>query len=271
MARKLQLSPFWDELETEHRSWLTAFNPQFLCNWDKLLNSDYEAALCEAATRRLLQNQTIKVEPNEDLTGSQQRPDFRCTHPEGTFFVEVACIPIDKAAEESGLPYPSQSGPRGYWHLNNAVFLKCKGKASQCSKVTNPTLVAVGTLHTDASHLCFQKKFADMLLMGETRLSWLVNTQTGAGVGDAFQTTEFYSAAFLGQNQQREVGDYRRSISGILLCGFGIAPPIVLGVLHPGAVRPFNRLLLPAIEFGEVQVNAAKAQLCTSWSGGDDE
>jgi hypothetical protein len=271
MTKMLQPNPFWDELEAEHRSWLSAYHGQYLRKWDQLRannNEGYEAALCEAATRRLLQRHTIKVEPNEDLTGMEQRPDFRCTHPEGTFLVEVACIPIGKAIEETGLPHPPQFGVfQSYRHLNDAFFLKSKGKAGQCANATEPTMVAVGTFHDLASYLCVQKKFADMLLTGETSLSWLVDTQTGRGVGDAFQTTELYSAPFFGQGQP-QISDARCSISGMLLCGFGFSPPKVLGVLHPNAIRPFNPRLLPGIAFGEVRVDHATGQFSTSWSGG---
>ena len=83
MANSLQPCQFWDDLAAEHRNWFSAFHPQYLCNWEKLLKSDYEAGLCEAAVRRLLQKHQIATEPNEELTGSEQRPDFRCTNPVG--------------------------------------------------------------------------------------------------------------------------------------------------------------------------------------------
>jgi hypothetical protein len=269
MAHTLLPSPYWDDLEAEHRTWLSAFDHQYLRNWDKLRNGNQEAGLCEAGVRRLLQMHSIKVEPNEDLTGSEQRPDFRCTHPEGKFFVEVACITLDTATEETGLPYPSQPGARNYRHLNDTVFKTCKGKAPQCGNATEPTLVAIGTFHTDASVLCFQKKFANMLLYGEANISWLVDTRTGQGIGDTYQTTKLYSAPFLRPDQR--LSEARTSISGVLLCGFGIAPPKVLGILHPGAIRRFDRRLLSGIDFGEVQVDRKTGVLSTSWTGGNDE
>lgn len=269
MAHTLQPSPYWDDLEAEHRTWLSAFDSQYLRNWEKMRNGNREAGLCEAGVRRLLQQHSITVEPNEELTGSEQRPDFRCTHPEGRFFVEVACITIDTAAEETGLPYPFQPGARNYRHLNDAVFKTCKGKAPQCGNATEPTLVAIGTFHADASVLCFQKKFANMMLCGETSISWLVDTRTGQGVGDTYQTTELYSAPFLRPDQG--LSEARTSISGILLCGLGIAPPRVLGLLHPGAIRPFDQRLLSGIDFGGVQVDRATGRFSTSWTGGDDE
>jgi len=273
MGNLLQPCAFWDELATEHHAWLSAFPLQYLRNWKKLLTGDYEAGLCEAAVRRLLQRHAIVIEPNEDLTGSEQRPDFRCTKAQGTFFVEVACIPIDKVIEETGLPYPSQPGARNYRHLNDAIFKTCKGKAPQCGTVIEPTLVAVGTFHADASALCFQRKFGNMLLTGETSLSWLVDTRTGSGVGDTFQTTGLFSAPFLRPQQPAplQIGEARTSISAVLLCGLAFDPPRTLGILHPCAARPFDCRFLPDIDFGQVEVDRTAGRFCTSWSGGAGE
>jgi hypothetical protein len=265
----LERCTFWDDLATEHRDWLSSFHPQYLRNWEKVLNAEYEAGLCEAAVRRLLQNHSISVEPNEDLTGSQQQPDFRCTSPDGKFFVEVACLLIDNVTKETGLPHPQETGPRCYGGLNDLIFKTCKGKTPQCSGMTEPTLVAIGTFHVHAAHACFNKRFANMLLTGETSITFWVDTRIGEAVGDTFQSTQLYSAAFL-RPENKQIADARHPISGILLCRVCSEPPTALGVLHPDAVRPFNRQLLPGIDFGEVQINRTTGHLGTTWSGSDD-
>jgi len=71
----------WDRLEAEHLDWLSAFDPQHRRDWQKPLNGDREAALCEAAVRRLLQEKQITVQPNADLVGigqnrAERRPDL---------------------------------------------------------------------------------------------------------------------------------------------------------------------------------------------------
>lgn len=270
MESALQPCPAWTELETEHRQWLSAFDSQYLRNWEKLLNADYEAALCEAAVRRLLQSHGVTVQPNEDLagngpTGAEQRPDFRCTGPQGEFFVEVTCLQIATVVEKTDLPHPFQPGiAQNYGSLNDAIFEKCRKKTKQCSKVDLPTLLAVGTFHSHASAMCFSKKFADMLLTGTTSLTWFVNKETGESVGDAFQITKLDAASFLKPGSQ-SICEARTPLSGLLLCGFGFLPPTVLGILHPDPVRSFDRQWLPNIQFGEVQINRATGQLCTCW------
>jgi hypothetical protein len=273
MENSLECWPAWAELETEHRHWLSAFDPQYLRSWGKVRNGDYEAALCEAAVRRLLQGHGVTVLPNEDLAGkapagAEQRPDYRCSRHEGPFFVEVACIPISKVVEQTGLPHPSRPGTGNFGYLNDAVFMKCWDKNSQCSETNLPTLLAVGIFHLQASVLSMGRRCAEMLLTGEPYISWNVNTETGQAVGDAFQTTKLHSAAFL-RPQSRSIQEARTSLSGLLLCGFGCDPlfdkPHVVGVLHPFAARPFDTALLPDIPFGEVRVNPATGRLFTSW------
>lgn len=267
----LQACSAWVELEEEHRHWLSTFDRQYLRNWEKVRNGNYEAALCEAAGRRMLQSHDVTVEPNEDLSGFERRADFRCSRNKRSFLVELTCIPIAKAVEETGLPHPFQPGFRAYRHLNDAIFMKCWDKnSSQCSGTDLPTLLAVGTFHFDASVLCMSRKFANMLLTGETSLSWNVNMRTGEGVGDIFQTTELHSASFL-KPGMRSIRKARASLSGLLLCGFGCIPPKVIGVLHPLADRPFDRQLLPDIPFGEVRINQDTGRLCTAWHGGNED
>ena len=194
---KLEPSDFLDELECEHREWLSNFDGRYLTRFANVKSGNYEAAMTEAAVRRLLQQHGVNVEPNEDLDGSSQQPDFACTKSGAKFFVEVTCISIDKVVEETHLPYPTESGARHYSMLNDSFWSACKGKAKQCSGLDHPTLVAVGTFHTAASVLCVSKPHVDMLLTGETKIAWNIDVRTGGPVGDTFLQTELYSAAFL--------------------------------------------------------------------------
>ena len=78
MVDPLRNNAFFQQLEADHRNWLSGFEPQYLRNWEKGLNDNEEAAFTEARFRQLLESWTVRVEPNEDLNGNNQRPDFCC-------------------------------------------------------------------------------------------------------------------------------------------------------------------------------------------------
>ena len=75
MGSSTPFSPGIQELADEHRHWHSPFHSQHLANWEKLLASDDEAALTEAAIRRLLQYHWVCVEPSEKLTGTARGGD----------------------------------------------------------------------------------------------------------------------------------------------------------------------------------------------------
>jgi len=258
----------WKELADEHRQWLRGFDARHLANWGRLLNADDEAAMTEAYVRRILQGHGATVEPNEDLAGDSQRPDFKCSIDSETFYVEVTCISIQKVVEETGLPHPPESGARHYSPLNDAIWSACKGKAKQCSNLDHPALVAIGTHHTSASAICVDEPKVDMLLTGTTKITWNIDTRTGSQVGDTSLSTDLYSAAFLCPDPNGQLGFARSSISGLLLCGLGIEPPKTLGILHPNPARQFNRRALAEIPFCEITIDHSNGTFSTHWDGG---
>lgn len=270
MAVKLQRNPHMQALADEHRSWLSAFDPQYLVNWEKLLNADDEAAMTEAAVRRMLQRFAVTVEPNEDLVGRQQRPDFGCQSASYKFYVEVTHISIEKATTETGMP-DEPTGFSPFSPLNDAFFRACTGKAEQCSHANAPVLLAIGTWHGLAAMTTITRPMVNMLLTGQSKIAWTIDVATRQQLGDTFQTTEFYSAAFLKRDKTDNVGYARSSISGLLLIGVGFHRPKVLGVLHPNPARAFDPHVLPGIEFAAVQVDLGSGQLHVSWAGGSDE
>lgn len=266
----LRSNPEMAALEREHRQWLACFPLQHADNWEKLLGNDYEAAMMEASVRRFLQQQGTAVKPNEDLQGRRKQPDFRCINFNAEFFVEVACISVAKAVEETHLPYPLQGGPRFYRPLNNAIWKACKGKTTQCSDGTGPTLVAIGTFHDTVSDLCFSEAKVEMLLTGETMNTFNLYEHTQQSLDDIYLSTELFSATFLRPDRIEAVNSARSSISGLVLCGFGVEPPNVRGILHPFAARPFDPRLLPSIRFCSAYVDRVNHAVSTSWCGGDD-
>ena len=143
------------KLVKEHLRWLAGFHPQHLHNWGNLLDNDPEAAMCEAAVRRVLQLNGNFVEPSESPNGSRRLPDFRCLQEGKVFFVEVTSISIEKATKVTGVLHKAiDPVASGYESLNDAIFDACNKKTPQCSDLEHPALVAVCTHHFDASCIC---------------------------------------------------------------------------------------------------------------------
>lgn len=255
------------QLIQEHCHWLSAFDAQHLRNWQKLLNADAEAAMCEAAVRGLLEENGNQVEPNEDLTGSNQSPDFRCTQAGKTFFVEVTCLSIDKVTEVTALPHlpPKESRASHFGLLNDAFFNACRQKTPQCARLGHPALVAVGTFHFQASCLCFLQGHLEQLLTGQELITFNIDTRTGGAVGEGYLSTQLRSATFLRPDPNAGMDHARNPVSGMLLCGFGCNSPNVHGVLHPDPVNVFDRSLLPHIEFCRLKPAYGEGQLSTEW------
>jgi len=60
-------SPYYYKIISSHREWLKPFGLKFLSAWDNLFkNNNSEAALCEAATRQVLEELDIVVEQFDD-------------------------------------------------------------------------------------------------------------------------------------------------------------------------------------------------------------
>lgn len=270
MTDSLRGTPFFQELEAEHRKWLSGFDQQYLKNWEKLANADEEAAFAEARTRQLLQGHGVVVEPNEDLDTSETRPDFRCGVGGYKFYVEVTCIPIVVATEKTGIP----NAPHGCLpcrSLNDAIFAKCQGKATQCKNLDAPALVAIGTFHNFAAMLSFKKLMLNWALTGEAKIAWTIDVRTGEQIEETHEITELHSATFLRPDETEEVGYARCSISGLLFSGLTLKKRPLIGVLHPNPIRPFDPAILPQIEFGQVAIDRASGQLRVAWPSENGE
>jgi hypothetical protein len=269
-AESLRETPFFQELEAQHRRWLASFDQRYLRKWEKLLADNEEPALAEARVRQILNSYGINVEPYESLTGEARRPDFRCCAGSRTFYVEVACIPIAVAARKTKIP----NGPHGcaeFHTLTDAIFAKCRGKATQCKNLDAPVLVAIGTFHNFAAMSCFRKVWLNWVLTGKPRVAWEVGRETGTQTGETQQVTELQSAAFLAPDESEEIGYARSPISGLLLSGLTLGKRPFIGVLHPKPVRPFDPAILPEVEFGQLVIDRVSRQLTVDWPRDDDQ
>ncbi len=263
VGRALEGNAFFDQLEADHRAWLSAFDRQYLVDWERLLRNDEEAAFTEARARALLEAWGTTVQPNESLTGEGQRPDFQCFVRESKFYVEATCIRVETATAKTGISTGRSHEARPFRPLNKAVFDKCVGKVTQCGGLDAPTLLAIGTLHTEAAMWSFSEPFVNWLLTGEPRLTYTVDPRKTAQVGHPREHSEANCAPFLEFDQKTRDVDYARlPISGLLLFRFGITK--VEGVLHPRPVRPFDPALLPHVDFRRVTVDTVSGRLRVS-------
>lgn len=262
---------FFKALADEHRRWLGGFDPQYLANWERLLNADVEAAMCEAAIRRLLESLKVAVQPNIDLTADGRSPDFLCTRSGQPFYVDATCIEEDTVTRRTCLrndgSLQTLTNPEP---LNWAIFNKCIEKASQFKGLTLPGLVAIGTFHGEAAMFSFSPPWPDMILTGMATRSVTIDKDSLSSVGAITQTSELRSAAFLRFENGDEIGFARSSISGLLLCGLSLQPAWIIGLLHPNPARPFDPKLLPRVSFGCVEVSHKSGDLRVHWPEGND-
>ena len=256
-------TPFADVIE-EHKAWLRDFEPVRLQNWDKIFKADPEAAIVEACARKLLAEHVERIEPAEGAAKKKGGPDFVCFQRDQHFYVEVTCITQEKVTRETGLSL-SPTEAEHFQPMTRAVFQECISKATQCSGLDAPSLLLIGTLHP-AGSLCFNKHFLKYTLIGTPRLEWTANLETGQTIEEPHQVTSLESSAFLKpDNDSSDFYEFaRKSISGLLCCGFGSMPPVVNGVIHPNAARPFDKNLLPGIIFGILQEDP-KGHLQVVW------
>ena len=104
-----------------------------------------------------------------------------------------------------------------------------------------------------------------MLLTGDTLISHHIDTRTGGPVGEPFLSTDLKSAAFLKPSTVSGLDEARLPVSGVLIGGFGCKPPNIYGLLHPNAIRPFNRQLLDRIEFCKLIRDDLSGTLSVEW------
>jgi hypothetical protein len=244
--------------------WIERFDRRHARNWAKLYHVEPEAAMCEATYWGLLTDCGVEVEPNANLAFSMKAPDYVCQKDGHTFYVEVTCIKIDTATNKTSLSHVTPSSFQHYARLNDAIFSECRQKTPQCSSVSAPCLVAVGTFHHTASTICVAKHHLEDLLTGEPLLAWNFDGSRGEAVGDPYVVTHLRSAAFL-MPSEGKAALARSPISGVLVGGFGCRPPDVYGLLHPNPGHAFDRALLDRIEFCRLSDGYETGDLSVEW------
>jgi len=250
MTNAHKLISDYSDLIDDHRAWLIPYGKQRIDRWEKLLKANSESAVCEAATRKLLSDYGIDIQPYEDL--SKGGPDFLCSKNGKTFYVETTCISIKAATRESGLyhtdnPYVDDSS---YRNMAEKFRSEICNKILQCTKVNAPRIVVIGTLHPKVSDCCIDDLAAEQLLTSPTKITHDINN-IHEPVGNTYETTGLEHSAFIRfvKGSSGKIEFARNSISAVLLCGFGSDPPNVVGCIHPNPNYPFDRKLLHNIKF----------------------
>ncbi|MBN1396013.1 MAG: hypothetical protein JW959_13405 [Pirellulales bacterium] len=269
MENSLRNTPFFQELEAEHRKWLANFDSYYLSKWvDSLENDNEEAAFAEAGVRRLLQSYGVALKPNDRNGG----PDYCCMKECRKFYVEVTCIKIETATAKTGIANDGTNEVMPFRSLNRAVCSKCSYKTEQCADLGAPVLLAIGTFHTGAGVLSFDERYTvGRLLTGDVVRTFPIDVWTGKQVGDDRCITKFNSAAFLRLDRSAEVELFRHTISGLLLCNLGLKIPTVSGVLHPNPNNGFDPAILPVVKFCQAVIDESAGSLRIEWPGEDGE
>jgi len=255
------------DLINEHSVWLKPFGKQRLKKWEDLFKSNPEAAICEAATRKLLSDYGIDIQPYEDL--SKGGPDFLCSKNGKTFYVETTCISIEAATKESGL-YPTDSpdiDDSDYEDMTEKFRSEICNKVPQCSKVKAPCIVVIATLHPKVSVCCIDESAAEELQTATTYITGTINTETGEKVGDTYESTRLENSVFIRpmKNSPNWIEHIRYPISAVLLCGFSLDKTNVLGCLHPNPNYKFDRTLLPQVKFCRLAEGYQDGQFKVEW------
>lgn len=217
-----------------HRTWLSAFEPWRLADWNRRLSNDPESALCEALVRDHLASTTPGIRPFEDRASGG--PDF-CVEVDATsIFVEVTAMGRSAVTEATGLSAPV--GFQDYRPLTSVIQRRAAAKARQLAELPGPRLLFVATLHSWASGLLFSKAHMKSVLTSSPTLVAPFDSSDGH-CGPIRQVARLEDSAFIRPSEARPQ-PARRSVTGIVGCGFGCVPPVLTAVLHPDAAFPMS-------------------------------
>lgn len=247
--------------------WLERFDQQHARNWARLSHNDWEAALWEATLWGVLTDCGVQVKPNADLSGTKRAPDFLCHQGEQMFFAEATVVRIAAAAKKTGLPHPPRP-PEVRFHytnLNEAILAECCNKVAQCAQSPGPCLVAIGTLHYEASVVCVQKHHLERLLTGSKAFAIDVNFGEDRTFSNPYPVTNLDKPSLFLRPGADGIEYARSPISAVLVGGLGCRPPNIFGLLNPHPKYRFDRTWLRAIEFCRVKEDFDSGILETEW------
>ncbi|MCP4571293.1 MAG: hypothetical protein GY838_03000 [bacterium] len=138
-----------------------------------------------------------------------------------------------------------------------------KDKAGKLSGGSRPGLLVIGSEHPGADAVIGWPA-AEALLTGDP----LIEVQFG-GSGDTAMTTQLWNSAFFAGSSDGVVAK-RQSVSAVLLASLWPRRCVLVGLLHPDPVRPFETSLLPDIPFVKLREwPVRRGRLETVWTHED--
>ncbi len=191
-----------------------------------------------------------------------------------SFLVEVTNISTEAASAASAMPDKDRFS--GFYRLlTRNIRQKIRGKLKQARcQSDHPLLVAVTTLHWNASRACISRTAVEFAMGSPPKITRKFNPNTGAVEGNLYQSTDLSQSVFLsprpvnGPNGLSIAQAKYQPISGFLVGGFGLDPKnvCVLGALNPEASQPFDSVMLPDIPFCSFREWPVTTEMGFSWT-----
>ncbi len=271
----------WAPSLTKFADWLAAQNGTAAAQWSRRLNSteseQAEGAVAEAVIWDFIgcRSDSVRLAETPDEGGI----DFKFAVERQPFLVEVTNVSIEAATSGSGMP-DAELFKGFYGLLTSRIRQKVRNKFKQARQQAEyPLLVAVTTLHWNASHTCVNRLAVEFAMSSPPRITSKWNPETGMSEGDLYQSTDLSQSVFLsptpvpGPEGEPIVQARYQPISGFLLGGFGLRPQEVrvYGALNPEACHPFNPGLLPDVPFCSFRQWPVSSTLAFSWTISEEE
>jgi hypothetical protein len=266
----------WAKSLKAFSDWINGENQTAGKAWLRRLKSDQseqvESAVAEAVVWDFIGCRCDSTCLNESPgTGGV---DFKFIVDGQSFLVEVTNISIKAATDASAMP-DTDLFSGFYGLLTKNIRQKIRGKLKQARRQSDhPLLVAVTTLHWNASRACISRKAVEFAMGSPPHITRKFNPNTGELEGDLYQSTDLSQSVFLspqpvaGPDGLPIAQAKYQPISGFLVGGFGLDPKsvCVLGALNPEASRPFDPAMLPDIPFCSFKEWPATTKLGFHWT-----
>jgi len=268
----------WARPLSAFADWINTHNYSAAGTWARRLNSPnvetVEGAVAEAVIWDFIGTRCESTRLN-DMPGTGG-VDFEFTAQNQTFLVEVTNISTDAASAASGMPNIDPSKSFGFYGLlTKQIRQKVRRKLDQVQKQSkHPVLVAVTTLHHNASRACVDRRAFEFAMGSPPSIAFNWNPDTGAVEGKLYESTDLSQSVFLsphpilGSDGAPVAQAKYQPISGFLIGGFGLSPSNVrvFGGLNPEALRPFDPAILPDIPFCSFREWPATSHVNFQWT-----